>query len=180
MMRELQDPGQFDGGTSLRVRLDDYTIRKSLPHFQPIERSNQSTIIFLTVCTKDRKPILSNPSAHQILLKTWQEVDEWIVGKYVIMPDHIHLFCSPNALIAPSLRKWVFKWRSNVTRKWPNPAEKPIWQKDFFDRQMRSGQSYSEKWHYIRNNPVRAKLVDDCTNWPYQGELNTFRWHEAS
>jgi len=36
-------------------------------------------------------------------------------------------------------------WRAEVTRRWPYPAEKPIWQRDFFDRQLRNGESYHQK-----------------------------------
>ena len=59
-------------------------------------------------------------------------------------------------------------------------SEKPIWQKDFFDRQLRRGESYSEKWAYVFNNPARASLVQAAEDWPHQGELNSLAWHEAA
>jgi hypothetical protein len=36
---------------------------------------------------------------------------------------------------------------------------------------MRSGESYSEKWEYVRRNPVRAGLVSRTVDWVYQGEI---------
>jgi hypothetical protein len=36
-----------------------------------------------------------------------------------------------------------------------------------------SAQSYSEKWNYIRDNPVRAGLVSAADDWPYAGEIET-------
>ena len=47
----------------------------------------------------------------------------------------------------------------------------PHWQKGFFDHLVRSEPSYEEKWHYARENPVRAKLVLKAEDWPYQGEI---------
>ncbi len=34
------------------------------------------------------------------------------------------------------------------------------------------------KWEYIRHNPVRAGLVNDPDDWPYQGEMHVLRWHD--
>ena len=34
----------------------------------------------------------------------------------------------------------------------------------------RSAESYEEKWHYVRENPVRANLVSKWEDWPYRGE----------
>ena len=71
-------------------------------------------------------------------------------------------------------------WRAEVTRHWPWPAEKPIWQKDFFDRQLRRGESYTAKWHYVRENPVRAGVASKAEDWPWQGEIHPLMWHEAT
>ena len=47
----------------------------------------------------------------------------------------------------------------------------PHWQKGFFDHVMRSEESYSEKWLYVAENPVRKHLVARPEDWPYQGEI---------
>jgi len=43
--------------------------------------------------------------------------------------------------------------------------------KDFFDHVLRSEESYEEKWHYVRENPVRARLVKRWQEWPFAGEI---------
>ena len=45
------------------------------------------------------------------------------------------------------------------------------WQRDFFDHRLRCDESYIEKAYYIRNNPVRAGLVDNPQDWPYVWEV---------
>jgi REP element-mobilizing transposase RayT len=52
-----------------------------------------------------------------------------------------------------------------------------LWQRDFWDRQLRSGDSYSEKWDYVHHNPVRASLVTEPDEWKFQGEMSVLRWH---
>ena len=57
---------------------------------------------------------------------------------------------------------------SKTLREMNVPA--PHWQKGFFDHVMRSEESYSEKWLYVAENPVRKKLAARPEAWPYQGE----------
>ena len=42
------------------------------------------------------------------------------------------------------------------------------WQRGFFDHRLRGCESAAEKTKYIRMNPVRAGLVSDPQDWPYQ------------
>ena len=56
---------------------------------------DRPTIVFLTVCILHRASTLAQEAYHGALVKAWTEADAWIVGAYVIMPDHIHLFCAP-------------------------------------------------------------------------------------
>jgi putative transposase len=102
----------------------------------------------------------------------------WRVGHYVIMPDHIHLFCAPNTFPAHPLKGWIECWRNQVTPAWPHRGQVPIWQREFWDRQLRCSESYAEKWHYVANNPVRHGYVRRAEDWPYQGELNVLEWHD--
>ncbi|MEO6971176.1 MAG: hypothetical protein ABI217_09810 [Chthoniobacterales bacterium] len=51
-----------------------------------------------------------------------------------------------------------------------------LWQRHHWDRQLRKGESYDDKWEYVRSNPVRHGLVTDAGAWPYQGELSELRW----
>jgi putative transposase len=44
-------------------------------------------------------------------------------------------------------------------------------QPGFFDHILRSEESYGQKWEYVRDNPVRARLVREWEDWPHQGEI---------
>ena len=135
--------------------------------------------VFLTVCTEKRGQWLARASVQQALHNIWlQTATAWLVGDYLLMPDHIHLFCAPNTMVPGPLKNWVSYWRNRVTRRWPNRQQLPLWQRDFWDRQLRSGESYSQKWEYVRNNPVRHGYVCRSEDWLYQGELNVLEWHD--
>ena len=51
-----------------------------------------------------------------------------------------------------------------------------FWQEEFFDHLLRRAESYAEKWEYVRWNPVRAGLVANADDWPYQGEIHRIQW----
>jgi len=154
-----------EGGPSPRFRY--------LPHL-PSFRDNP--IVFFTASTFQRRKILAARNCEQILRELWErsaEHDGWWVGSYVVMPDHVHFFARP-AVDARSKAEWVGMWKSVSARRIAATLSiKPcIWQPDYFDRYLRSSESYSEKWQYVEQNPVRAGLVISVEDWPYRGTIN--------
>jgi putative transposase len=144
------------------------------PAHQPIyEQTNRSVIVFLTLCVNGRHPILATPEMHRRLRESWRKADTWLVGRYVMMPDHIHLFCAPATNPPESLSRWVAYWKRLVAFG----AGGSFWQKNFWDTQLRRHDSYAAKWEYVRENPVRAGFVADSARWLYQGEMHLLRWH---
>src|SRR5688572_12466341 len=123
--------------------------RRTLPHLAPIREGNQNVVVHVTRVVAKRRALLNRPEAEEILLNAWRRADHWMIGQYVIMPDHVHFLCAPAKFAGASLKKWMEFWRFEATRHWPWLEEKPVWQKDFLDRQLRSFESYSRKAQYI-------------------------------
>jgi len=152
--------------------------RRSPAHFDPVTPHNRSVIIFVTICTRDRGKILANPNVHQLLREAWQQATYWLVGRYIILPDHLHFFCAPATIPEFPLGQWISYWQKQVTRQWTIRDGLPLWQRDYWDRQLRQAESYGDKWEYVRHNPVRHGLVKNPDDWPYQGEMNILEWHD--
>ena len=150
--------------------------RKRPAHPPPVERGNVPIIVYLTVCTQGRNPVLTSAEIQELLVSSWTAAKGWLVGRYIVMPDHLHLFCAPEELSPPNLDQWVRYWKTVASRRWPRPEEQPIWQLGFWDTQLRNVAHYDEKWEYTRQNPVRAGLIATPEAWLYQGELNELRW----
>ncbi|MEI8289635.1 MAG: hypothetical protein WCH99_09180 [Verrucomicrobiota bacterium] len=125
------------------------TGRQRLPHRPSLEFVNQSVLQFVTICADKRRSLLARPEIVSLLLDSWRKANRWLVGRYVVMPNHLHLFCAPATMPVTPLKQRILFWRADVTRRWPHPSEKPIWQKGFFDRQLRHGESYRQKWLYL-------------------------------
>ena len=173
----LTPTSEARGSSPLHSDLDQPR-RKRPSHFPTVESGFRSIIIFLTVCTKRRRPLLANNEAASLLLEAWMAAEFWRVGRYVILPDHIHLFCAPNTFQPEPLKNWISFWKNHVTRAWPDRDQVPIWQPEYWDRQLRRGESYGEKWAYVESNPVRHGYVARADEWPYRGELNVLEWHD--
>jgi putative transposase len=153
-------------------------------HLRRLERVwIDSPIYFVTSCTKDRRAVLARDDIANILieeLSAAQDRHGWAVGRYVIMPNHVHFFCRPE-YEAKRLPEFVGAWKSWISRKIKKllrprsatAATTPLWQREFFDHVLRSSESYSQKWSYIFDNPVRAGLVSSPDDWKYAGEIET-------
>jgi REP element-mobilizing transposase RayT len=151
--------------------------RKHPVHNPVLDSGHRAAIVFVTVNTHQRKPILAKTESADIIRSVWRRDNKWLVGRYVIMPDHIHLFCAPRD-VSVGLKRWMKYWKSQVSLRWPRPAEQPIWQLNFWDTQLRAGENYDEKWDYVWRNPVPKGLVAKPEDWPYAGEINVLAWHD--
>jgi putative transposase len=164
--------------------------RKHPVHLANVERFNQATILFVTVCTQDRRPVLACPPMHALLREAWSRAERWRVGRYMIMPDHVHLFCSPADRESENVKHWVAYWKGLVARALEGhgplapspggpaatPAGTGLWQRDCWDTQLRDARHYGEKWAYVAMNPVRKGLAARPEDWPYQGEVGLLQW----
>jgi putative transposase len=144
-----------------------------LPHLRPFQRS---PLYFFTACTVGRRPVLACSEATRILTDLWTSAaqkDGWFVGRYVVMPDHVHLFATPGGL-AKSRAAWLKTWKSVSARQIAEQLriDPPIWQPDTFDHILRNSSAYAKKWSYVRENPVRAGLTMDASLWPWTGEIH--------
>ena len=138
-------------------------------------------LYFVTICTMAKRNILASAALHDAFRDYGERgLSMGVgVGRYVIMPDHMHIFVR----ISPpqTLKRWSAGLKRCLSKALIDSGQivssahgapvKSIWQPGFFDHLLRSNESYAEKWAYVRENPVRAGLVDDADDWPYQGEL---------
>ena len=131
-------------------------------------RLGESNIVFLTINTEDRQPWLDNEIAHRLLRQTWTEAKAWLVGDYLLMPEHLHLFCAPRDLDF-TIEEWIKYWKREFSVKHGRKQWK--FQSRGWHHRIRDGESYSEKWAYVQQNPFRQGLVQQIEDWPYKGRI---------
>jgi len=138
----------------------------------------EAPVYFITACTEKRRHLLATEGAHEIFRNFCVNARESgvLVGRYVLMPDHLHLFvCIPPGAVG--LSAWMKSLKNTLSKHWRESGiEAPHWQKGFFDHLIRSSESHAEKWKYVRKNPVRAGLVANAEDWPYAGAIQPDSW----
>ncbi|MBA3544702.1 MAG: transposase [Chthoniobacterales bacterium] len=111
-------------------------------------------LYFVTVCTYRKRAKLANDALHDAFISFTESAAtdfNIAVGRYVIMPDHLHLFVAgPNDF---DLGKWIGTAKRILARALPrSDSDDPIWQRGFFDHLLRSDESCAQKWEYVREN----------------------------
>ncbi|MFZ0917102.1 MAG: transposase, partial [Candidatus Udaeobacter sp.] len=130
-------------------------------------------VFFVTCCTQRRRKLLAADAVHAAFVAFAIQASSQrniAVGRYVIMPDHLHLFvCGPDDF---ELGRWMGTLKQYLGKRIARAGTtSAIWQRGFFDHILRSDESYAQKWNYVSDNPVRAGLVKSAGDWPYSGEI---------
>ena len=136
---------------------------------------------FITICTQNRKNILSTIGGEGSPLPKLSHYGEiadlWIqklpekyheisVDCYVIMPNHIHLLLSvmkddgrgdPSPTVDTAMGWLKYQITKEINKLRGTPGEKLL-QRSFFDHIIRNQDDYYEIYKYIYENPLRWKL----------------------
>jgi len=95
------------------------------------------------------------------------------IYSWVIMPNHVHFLMkrSPAVTLSEYIKrlKQVSTYRINARLG----KQGPIWLREYYDRYMRTETHFERAKRYIKNNPIKAGLVKDISDWPWYGELST-------
>ena len=158
----------------------------NLPKRQPNRLKNynynQNGAYFVTICTRDRKKILSEiavgtpvPGCPQAVLpqllwygqiaeKYIHEInahyDHLSIDKSVIMPDHIHFLislngCDETGIVSADIDRTsvIARFVGTFKRFCNKEYKENIWQDRYYDHVIRNQQDYDETWKYIEYNP---------------------------
>jgi putative transposase len=135
-------------------------------------------VFFLTINCQQRGhaqlTAADTPTAILDSISFLHERKSWYPEMVLLMPDHLHM------LVA-------FPWNeklgmNHVISQWKRFIASSLsikWQRDFFDHRIRSDQDHQSTWFYIRENPVRAGLVETYDQWPHVWFPHGTGWPQA-
>ena len=145
-----------------------------LPKRKPIRLEeydySQNGVYFVTICTKDRKPILCDivgDDAHIVPKKYGLIVEKYIrnvpeIDKYVVMPDHIHMIIriDNGTMWASSPTKNISSIIRSIKVLTTKEIGESIFQRSYYDHIIRNQGDYNEVWEYIENNPIKWVMMN--------------------
>jgi putative transposase len=126
---------------------------------------------FITICTADRRKVLTNPAVCNRLLDLLRE--ESVIrsfSAYCMMPDHLH-FLAQGLDGTSDLLALVKSFRIKSSRGHSRLTGNVLWQKKFYDHVLRSTISLDSVAWYIWLNPVRAGLSKNAGEFPFAGSF---------
>jgi REP element-mobilizing transposase RayT len=152
-----------------------YCYHRRLPHLQKADAA-----LFVTFCTGARV-ILPDQTRDLVIDHCLREGGLASVARApspaksrtsrihlygaIVMPDHVHLLFLPlrdeNGWPFPLVD--ILQCLKSVTAHRINKLLRvsgPVWEEESFDHVLRSDESLKEKCEYIRQNPVKAGLVE--------------------
>jgi RecG-like helicase/REP element-mobilizing transposase RayT len=146
--------------------------RRRLPHFE------KPWAIYAVTIATTRRRILS-PQARTIVLDAWRHFHNarYELFAICVMPDHVHALFQPwpkNEASHEEATFWslteLMRSLKSFTAREINRAEGKtgaVWEKETFDRYIRSDRDLVEKFHYILRNPWDADVARQKEPYPW-------------
>ncbi|HKC70316.1 MAG TPA: hypothetical protein VKB60_01775 [Terriglobales bacterium] len=136
-----------------------YNYRRRLPHFQYDDKP-----LFITFATYTHA--ILGPLERDLMLRhcLHDHGKKYLLHAAVILPEHVHLLLSPLRDAAGNVFpvQQILQSLKGASAHSINKAsahQGPVWQEESFDHVLRSYESLEQKLEYIRQNPVRRRLV---------------------
>jgi putative transposase len=141
---------------------DTFAWRRYLPH---LARPGQS--YFVTFCTYLRREL--TPAERTIALETClhEHKTRYWLHCACVMPDHVHLIFTPFECTTMRIELQRMKRASAHRISRVRDERDHVWQREYFDRILRSAEDIRTKAEYICENPVRAGLVERVDDYPW-------------
>jgi putative transposase len=132
---------------------------------------------FVTTTVKDWTPVFSDSACAQVVLRQLEETSHYFdasIAAYVIMPSHVHALLGLREIERLSQLMQSFKSLS-ARRILPHLTpelrglfgESPLWKPRYDDLIIWSEKQFKVKVEYIHNNPVKAGLAGDASDYVF-------------
>ena len=82
------------------------------------------------------------------------------------MHNHVHLVLKPNRKL-PEIMRWLKATTANRANLVIGKTGTAFWQREYFDRWIRSEKELSSAIYYVEQNPVSVGLVECPEEWPF-------------
>jgi putative transposase len=128
---------------------------------------------FVTAVAWQRRSIFRAEPMAQLFLDTLQRYriqKKFLLHEFVLMPDHFHLLLTPAPDVSLEKCAQLIKGGFSFRVKKDLGSKLEIWEKGYAEHRVKDATDYERHAEYIRENPVRAGLVERASDYPYSSE----------
>ena len=149
-------------------------IKDTPPRLPVVFQNYDSPLYLITFNTLLRRPLLACDEVHRAFRDYAERGFSFhiAVGRYVLMPDHIHVLLTPAPEIA--LERAVQFIKGGFSYRLRKMENFQVWQESFTNHRIRDADDYQRHCEYVRMNPVRAKLVREAMEYSYSSANPAF------
>ncbi len=144
---------------------------------------------FFTVVTHQRRKFLCRPANVSLLREAFRNVmaeHPFQIDAVVLLPDHLHCIWTLPAGDNNFSTRWrlikgyftrgcdpIYQGVASPSRQ--KKQEQAIWQRRFWEHQIRDERDFTQHVEYIHYNPVKHGLVKAPNDWPYSSFFRDVR-----
>ncbi len=136
---------------------------------------------FFTLNTYQRQKLLTEAPFYLALkqgLRALRTKYPFTIEAFVLLPDHLHCIWTLPENDADYPRRWNIIKRgvsqptrdfmtAPLTRSRQRRGELGLWQRRFWEHQIRDERDFEKHVDYIHSNPVKHGYVKQVKDWPY-------------
>lgn len=142
-------------------------------------RARNGRLYFFTLTTEQRRPLLTQPELRTALRAAIEQVRQrypFTIHAWVLLPEHLHCIWGLPAEDGDFGRRWsLIKRQTSQSLRWPASVslsrhlrrENALWQRRFWEHQIRDQDDYQRHLDYLHWNPVKHGLVRQVGDWPW-------------
>ena len=140
-------------------------------------------IYFFTLVSYRRQPILCDPpvraALHNAIVST-RTKRPFSIDAWVLLPDHLHCIWTLPPDDADFSTRWsiikrqvsvkcreAYRRSELITASKLKHRESTLWQRRYWEHQIRDDTDYMRHVDYIHYNPIKHKVCKSLAGWPY-------------
>jgi putative transposase len=119
--------------------------------------------------TRNGPMFLRHPEVARLIvevLKLGSEQSRYDLGAFVVMANHVHVLLRPQQKPGRVLQ-WLKGTTARQANQFLSRAGEPFWQRESYDHWARNDHEMNRIAAYIENNPVKAGLVAEASEYPW-------------
>jgi putative transposase len=141
-------------------------------HIVAVER-----VFFVTSSIAEKRNLLQSDRSARLFIAVlyhYRAQQKYLLHGFVVMPDHFHLLISVDSGTsierAVQFVKGGFAFRAGKELGF----RPPVWQRGFSEVRIYDLEHFAHARQYILNNPVRRRLLERPSDYPYCSARNEF------
>lgn len=149
--------------------------------YRRIHTAGASYFFTVNLAERHKTTLVDHAPLLQSVIAAVREQHPFTIDAFVILPDHLHMmwtmpvndgdFSTRWALIKAGFSRQLPKGE-RISSSRAQKGERGIWQRRFWEHQIRDDRDFESHVNYIHINPVKHGYVECVKDWPHSSFHN--------